>query len=226
MRLARRSGPFSDPDWLFELKYDGFRALAHVSDGECKLVSRNGNTFKSFESLRLALPRDLNAKRAVIDGEIVCLDEQGRPRFNDLLFRRSEPCFVAFDVLWCDGEHLRYLPLSDRKLRLRSIVRQNGERTLYASHIEENGTGLFALACEHDLEGIVAKHRYAPYLTDPEETSWLKIRNRDYSQMQGRNELFDRIEGREPRTTETDGWAGCVLACVEAELFETVQPKH
>jgi hypothetical protein len=75
---------------------------------------------------------------------------------------------------------------------------------------------LFALACEHDLEGIVAKHRYGPYLSDDEETSWFKIRNRRYSQMQGRNELFDRSTGQR-ETTETNRWAGCVLACAEAK---------
>jgi len=107
MRLARRSEPFTDPDWLFELKYDGFCALAHVSDGECKLISRNGNAFRSFESLRGVIPGNLTTKRAVIDGEIVCLDAQGHSRFNDLVFHRGEPYFVAFDLLWCDGERKR-----------------------------------------------------------------------------------------------------------------------
>ena len=82
------------------MKYDGFRALAHLDRGECRLVSRNGDAFRSFEPLRAAIPGDLTPQPAVIDGEIVCLDAQGRSRFNDLLFRRAEPCFVAFDVLW------------------------------------------------------------------------------------------------------------------------------
>ena len=92
-----------------QLKYDGFRALAHVSDGDCKLISRNGNAFRSFESLRAAIPGDLTPQRAVIDGEIVCLDGQGRSRFTDLLFHRGEPCFVTFDLLRCAGRDLRYL---------------------------------------------------------------------------------------------------------------------
>jgi hypothetical protein len=94
--LPIRAEPFSDPAWLFELKYDGFRALAHISNGDCTLISRNGNAFRSFESLRAAIPGDLTPQQAVIDGEIVCLDAQGRSRFTDLLFRRGEPCFVAF----------------------------------------------------------------------------------------------------------------------------------
>jgi bifunctional non-homologous end joining protein LigD len=218
MRLGRRPEPFSDPDWLFELKYDGFRALAHLTGGECRLISRNGKAFKSFESLRAAIPGDLKAKQAEMDGEIVCLDAHGRTRFNDLLFHRTEPCFVAFDLLWCAGKDLRHLPLIDRKNRLRSLVRENAERILYASHVEGPGEELFAMACEHDLEGIVAKYRSGPYLSDSDKTSWFKIRNRRYSQMQGRNELFDRMAHRKHEMAETDGWAGCVLACAEAGM--------
>jgi bifunctional non-homologous end joining protein LigD len=161
--------------------------------------------------------KDLRARQAVVDGEIVCLDAQGRSRFNDLLFHRGEPCFVAFDLLWLGGTDLRHLPLIDRKLRLRPIITENAKRMLYARHVEDRGQDLFALACQHDLEGIVAKRRSGLYLKDSEETSWLKIRNRAYSQMQGRNELFERSTGRRERA-ETDGWAGCVLACVEAGL--------
>jgi bifunctional non-homologous end joining protein LigD len=71
------------------------------------------------------------------DGEIVCLDDQGRSRFNDLLFHRAEPCFVAFDLLWCDKQDIRRLPLIERKARLRSIVRENAGHILYAGHVEE-----------------------------------------------------------------------------------------
>jgi hypothetical protein len=138
-------------------------------------------------------------------------------RPGDLLFYRGEPCFVTFDLLWDAGADLRHLPLIQRKLRLRSIIRENAERILYAGHVEECGKDLFALACHLDLEGVVAKRRSGLYLSDSEETSWLKIRNRDYSQMQGRNELFDRSAGQR-ETAETDGWAGCVLACGEAGM--------
>jgi ATP-dependent DNA ligase len=174
----------------------------------------------------VAIPGDVRARQAVIDGEIVCLDAQGRSRFNDLLFHRGEACFVAFDLLWCAGKDLRRLALIERKLRLRSVVRGNAERILYANHVEERGEDFFSLACQHDLEGIVAKHRDGAYLSDSEETSWLKIRNRAYSQMQGRNELFDRLEGKRREATETDGWAGCVLVCAGRFLQPCyVRPK-
>jgi len=147
----------------------------------------------------------------VLDGEIVCLDGHGKPQFRDLMFRREEPHLVAFDLLWCDGEDLRYLPLIDRKLRLRSVVPRGGERLLYCDHVDRDGEGLFRLACEHDLEGIVAKCKSDPYL--PEHTRWLKS-NHGYSQWVGREELFERERGSDP---DFAVWDGGVLVCEGAE---------
>ena len=100
MTLRNARAPFRHPDWLFELKYDRFRALAHLRDGEATLISGNGHLFSSFtdlaRSIMTALP---DIKEAVLDGEIVCLDTNRRPRFKDLLFHRSTPCFFAFDLL-------------------------------------------------------------------------------------------------------------------------------
>ena len=75
MPLNRRAEPFNHPDWIFEIKWDGFRSFAYIENGRCKLVSRNGNEFKSFPALNVALPLECRAKRAVLDGEIVCLNE-------------------------------------------------------------------------------------------------------------------------------------------------------
>lgn len=188
--------------WLFELKWDGFRALAYIDLGQCRLVSRKDNAFKSFPALSASLLMELCVSSAVLDGEIVCLDPSGKPQFRDLLFRSHEPRFYAFDLLWCDGEDLRYLPLIDRKLRLRSVVPSNGARLLYRDHVEANGDPLF-MVCEHDLEGVVAKWKSAPCLPS-EPTSWLKIRNRSYSQWIGREELFERERHIDPRWT----WMG------------------
>jgi bifunctional non-homologous end joining protein LigD len=211
MLLGRRAEAFSHPDWLFELKYDGFRALAFVEDGECRLVSRNGNTFKSFESLRLSLPRDLRTRAAVLDGEIVCLDNKGRPNFGDLFYRHGDPIFVAFDLLHASGQETRHLPLADRKAELRRVLRPRMRSILYCSHVERDGEDLFKLACQHDLEGIVAKHRFGPYLGGREETTWFKIRNRSYSQWDGRNEMFERRH--EPVLA---GWDSCSMAAAGA----------
>ena len=211
MPLNRARAAFSHSNWLFELKWDGFRSLLHSDKDGVRLVSRNGNTFKSFPGLCEGLARDLKGRRCVLDGEIVCLDDNGKPEFRDLLFRRGEPRFYAFDLLWCEGEDLRSLPLIDRKLRLRSIVPRRGERLLYCDHVEHDGDGLFRAACENDLEGIVAKHRNNPYL--PEQANWLKIRNHDYSQWAGSEELFERERGSDP---EFQIWDGCALACESA----------
>ena len=85
--------PFDHPDFLFELKHDGFRALAYISDGKCELVSRHGHAYKSFMELKNGLGR-LKVKNAVLDGELVCLDSEGRSIFNELLFRRGCPIFA------------------------------------------------------------------------------------------------------------------------------------
>ena len=93
MPLGRAREPFSPPEWLYEIKWDGFRALAYVEKGVCRLVSRNGNQFKSFPALANSLPAELRARSAVLDGEIVALDRRGKTQFKDLLFGRGEPRF-------------------------------------------------------------------------------------------------------------------------------------
>jgi bifunctional non-homologous end joining protein LigD len=143
--LTRARAPFSQSDWLFEIKWEGFRALLYSDDSGVRLVSHNRNTFKSFPALCEALARDLKGRRCVLDGEIVCLDANGKPQFRDLLFRRAEPTFYAFDILWDEhpqsddgeemrrfrnGEDVRYLPLIDRKLRLHALIPKQAERLL------------------------------------------------------------------------------------------------
>jgi bifunctional non-homologous end joining protein LigD len=90
MRLASLSEPFDSADWIFELKYDGFRAVAEITDGDCRLFSRNRNVYRRFARLAHSLARVIEAE-TVLDGEIVCLDAEGRPQFNDLLRRRVDP---------------------------------------------------------------------------------------------------------------------------------------
>jgi hypothetical protein len=117
MPLSRRPLPFDHPEWIFDLKYDGFRSLAVIQNGRTELISRNGHPF-SFD-LRVAL----HAGKIVLDGEIVCVDEQGRPQFHDLLFHRGAPCFFAFDLLMADGKDLRSERLTDRAVDHRLCTR-------------------------------------------------------------------------------------------------------
>jgi len=118
MPLARLHAPFDHPNWLFELKYDGFRALAYVTPQRCELISRKGNVYKSFRTLSAGIANAL-ACEAILDGEIVHLDAEGKPQFYDLLRRRSPQYFVAFDLLWLRGRDLRMLPLIERRTRPR-----------------------------------------------------------------------------------------------------------
>ncbi|PYX85559.1 MAG: hypothetical protein DMG68_17765 [Acidobacteria bacterium] len=206
MPLGRKAAPFNHPDWIFELKYDGFRSLAVVEFGRCTLYSRNGHEFRSFSDLALRIGNALMPRSLVLDGEIVCLDEKGCPQFNDLLFHRAPPCFIAFDVLRLNGKDVRPERLIDRKQELKRVLGGGIPPVIYADHIAETGVLLFQKSCELDLEGIVAKHEHAPY--SPEHSSWFKIRNRNYSQWAGREELFERQRHEEP----VPGWHVCTLA--------------
>src|SRR5207245_2859693 len=141
MPLSRRARPFNHPEWLFELKYDGFRALARVERNKCQLISRNGHPFASFSDLADSIGRSLPDGTFVLDGEIVCLDPKGHPQFNDLLFRRGKPCFFAFDLLYAENEDWRRDSLVERKAALRAIVQRlpSDSRLRYADHVEGSG---------------------------------------------------------------------------------------
>ena len=214
MPLLKRAAPFDDPEWIFELKYDGFRSLAIIENSRTQLLSRNGHPFASFSALAESISDSLRNVRAVIDGEICSLDRRGRPQFKNLLFRRGNPpCFFAFDLLTCDGKDWRTEPLIDRKQELRRLLAKVPAFSplKYADHVEASGTALFQRVCESDLEGIVAKHKSAPYVTQREHSTWFKILNREYSQKKGREELFEREHHSEP----VAGWHSCDLACAE-----------
>jgi bifunctional non-homologous end joining protein LigD len=122
MPLARLHAAFDHPDWIFELKYDGWRALAYIGGGRCRLVSRKGNTLKSFPELCASLGAAIQGP-AVLDGEIVALDAAGKPQFYELM-RRKPACFAAFDLLSADGRDLRRRPLLERKAALRRLIRR------------------------------------------------------------------------------------------------------
>ncbi len=105
----------------------------------------------------------LRVKNAILDGEIVALDKFGRSQFMPLMRRKTrDVAFYAFDIMWLDGAELRSLPLIERKRVLRQVV-HGREGILYAAHIQRRGVGLFEAVCQKDCEGIVAKHRDAPY---------------------------------------------------------------
>ena len=189
---VRTKAPFDDPEWLFDLKYDGFRALAYLEQGRCRLISRNGNLMSRFADLSDRIAAALDVGDAILDGEVVATDETGRPQFYDLLRHARAPAYVAFDLLWLNGADLRPLPLAERRRHLQNVLPKGP--AIVSEPLSVTGTGhkLFDLMCAYDLEGVVAKRLKDPYGS---RVRWLKIKNPGYSQNEGRRELFDRSAG-------------------------------
>jgi bifunctional non-homologous end joining protein LigD len=131
----------------------------------------------------------------VLDGEIVYLDEDGKPQFYELMRRKAEQCFFyAFDLLSLNGEDLRSFPLLDRKRRLKRLIPKSSRcRLRYLDHVEGQGIGLFKSACALDLEGVVAKLKAAPYAADERRSTWIKIKNESYTQAESRHDFFDKL---------------------------------
>lgn len=197
MTLTRIPAAFDHPEFVYELKHDGFRCLAYIAEGRCELVSRRKNHYKSFDSLKTALA-ELKATDAILDGEIVCLDGEGRSQFNQLLYRRGEPVLYCFDLLWLNGRDLRQIPLIERKKRLHQLIATSRcERVIFAQHVAKHGTALYWEICERDLEGIVAKRRDSVYSSAGQ---WFKILNPTYSQHEGRHEKFTAFKERSRAT--------------------------
>src|SRR5215472_9090893 len=141
-----------------------FRALLEIDGTSACLVSRNRNRFKHLDPLAAALAKRLRVKDAILDGEIICADETGRPIFIEMLRGRHPMCFVAFDLLWLNGEDLRPLPLVERKARLRRLLRRRANHIIAeVLAVEGRAKALFAAVEEPDLEGIVATRKSDPY---------------------------------------------------------------
>jgi ATP-dependent DNA ligase len=204
MPLVLLAEPFDHPDWVFELKHDGFRALAHIDGHHCRLVSRRGHVFRKWDVLREEIAHSIRANHAVLDGEIVCLEPDGRSNFYKLMFRRDWPYFYAYDALSIDGDDLRQQALIERKRRLRAVMPRIDSLLLYVDHLRERGCALFRAVCQRDLEGIISKWRDGRYETDGVSTSWVKIKNTAYLQLTGRRELFERR--RDQRQAQGRDW--------------------
>jgi bifunctional non-homologous end joining protein LigD len=189
MKPETSDQPFSRSGWVFELKYDGFRALVERRGGVARIFYRSGRgvtaVFPEIAVAAAALPFDL-----VLDGEIVIVDAQGRPDFNALQKRAQRTrqidaaraavatpaFFFAFDLLALDGRDLRRLPLTARKDLLRRVLALSVSDTFrYVEEVPERGEDLFAAVAQMGLEGVVAKRADAPYRAGY-STDWLKFR--------------------------------------------------
>jgi bifunctional non-homologous end joining protein LigD len=180
--------PFDNPEWFFEIKWDGYRAVTFIDDGRTRLVSRNQNDLSHEFPELAALSNSVKARRAILDGEIVALDDQGRPSFSLMqqrtgfrpgkgrgMRRQGLPIvYYCFDLLYLDDFDLHRATLENRKQLLERHITP-GDLLRFSDHYPEHGLALYNAAAEKGLEGIVAKKRSSCY----EETrshDWLKIK--------------------------------------------------
>lgn len=173
--------PFDNPDWIYEIKWDGYRVVSYLNKGKVEMRSRNNLSFnEKFKVIEDALMQwDV---RAVIDGEIVALDEEGHANFQQLqnVLKHRENAhlvYYVFDILWYEGRDLTRLTLLERKEILKSIFPADDDRLRYSDHIVGRGQDFLASAVKHGLEGIMAKRADSAYETGARTGSWLKMKN-------------------------------------------------
>ena len=182
--------PFDGEEWLFEIKWDGYRAIAFIDGGKVRLVSRKQNDLTPrYPELKDMAPF-IQAKTAILDGEVVALDEEGKASFSLMQQRTGfrpggkraaanadvPVLYYAFDLLYLDGYDWRRVPLEERKRKLASLV-VTGDVVRFSDHYEERGKALFEMAQQKGLEGIVAKKR-ASFYEERRSREWLKIKIR------------------------------------------------
>lgn len=181
--------PFDSPDWLFEIKWDGYRAIAFVNKGHVRLVSRNQNDLTAQYSDLHDLPKFLKTKTAILDGEIVALDEHGRSSFSLMQQRtgfrdrkrRVAPrpdvsvLYYVFDLPYLDGYDLHRVPLESRKQALNTLLDAPNDVIRLSEHFIGDGKALFGAAARQGLEGILAKKRDSFY-EERRSREWRKIK--------------------------------------------------
>jgi bifunctional non-homologous end joining protein LigD len=177
MLATLTDAPFDDPDWVFEDKYDGFRMVAGIEHGRVTLFSRNGKIIShSYVDVARALERVQGD--AVLDGELVVLDEHGVSRFQLLqnaLRHEARLLYRVFDLMFHDGEDLRAWPLLQRKQRLRALLPKHSLLS-FSRHRARYGTRFFQEAQRQGLEGIIAKRAQSAYVSGARTADWLKIK--------------------------------------------------
>jgi bifunctional non-homologous end joining protein LigD len=195
--------PVEAQGWVYEMKWDGYRALVYINDGEVNICSRNNKSFnekyypltKRFESFNY---------NAVIDGEIVVVNERGIPDFANLQLWRSEAdgtlLFYAFDLLWYEGVSVMHLPLEERRELLKNILPAADDIRM-SERLKDNGEAAFAQAAQLHLEGVMAKKLGSVYVPGKRSKDWLKIKTEKrqeliiggYTINEGTNKLFSAL---------------------------------
>lgn len=196
--------PVNEDGWIYEMKWDGYRAVAYLQNGKVDICSRNNKSFNEkfyplYETLR---QWDINA---VVDGEIVVVNEQGIPGFSDLQLWRSEDdgqlLYYLFDVLWIEGFSVMHLPIEERKQLLKAILPKENHHLRVSEILKDNGDDAFELAKQLHLEGVMAKKSESVYTTGKRTKNWLKIKTEKrqeliiggYTHNEGSSKLFSAL---------------------------------
>lgn len=180
MKATLVDEPFDDPNWRFEIKWDGYRALASLEDQDAVLISRNNIVFDKYYPLNEVLGSwHINA---VLDGEVVVLNEKGQADFNALQNWRSEAdghlIYYVFDVLWYEGRNTMELPLLQRQTILKELLPTGNDHVRLSESFAGSGIDFFKKAEGLGLEGIMAKKADSVYTSDTRSKDWLKIKVR------------------------------------------------
>jgi bifunctional non-homologous end joining protein LigD len=201
--------PFDDPDWVFETKWDGFRAIAVAAPGHASLCSRNGNDIsRKYPSICAALSAIKQA--AVLDGELVAVDAHGRSRFQLLQNAERKSArllYCVFDLLYLDGKDLRDWPLLKRKQALEDVLPKS-PLLLYSTHVAGDGIKAFTQAKRAGEEGVIAKLADSRYDSGKRTREWLKVKASQEQEMV--------IVGFTGRGAHADFSALCCLRCATA----------
>ena len=196
--------PVNEQGWVYEMKWDGYRAVASIQNGNVDICSRNKKSFnQKFYPLHEVLKQwNINA---VVDGEIVVVNELGIPDFSDLQLWRSEAdgqlLYYLFDILWLEGHSVMHLPLEQRKQLLKAIIPAESSHLRFSDILKDNGKEAFRLAKQLHLEGVMAKKSGSVYTIGKRTKDWLKIKTEKrqelviggYTHNEGSNKLFSAL---------------------------------
>lgn len=213
------SKPPTGDDWAFEIKWDGYRLAVHVEPTAVRILTRGGHDWTTrFSGIALAA-KELGAATMILDGEAVVLDDQGRSDFGALQNalggrggkrNAAAAIFYVFDLLYLDGHDITRMDQAERRMLLESVLTEKDGPIRLSEEIEADGEVLLQTACEHGLEGIIAKHRRRPYRSG-RAGDWLKIKC-------VQSESFAVI-GYEPSTTMPGAIASLLLAGIKGDAL-------
>ena len=178
--MATRVKELPPGNWIYELKFDGYRALAFKTDKEVRLVSRNRTNFSDDYPLITDSLKQLPAESATLDGEIVALDQHGRPSFQLIQgygkSKQTPIIYYAFDLLFLEGTDLRSRPLIERRKLLEKLLKKAPENIRFSEELQGSKEELIEVAKKFQLEGLTAKRPDSVYESGRRSSAWLKIK--------------------------------------------------